>query len=117
MASSDIGYRTRAAAGYTSPMQVNVLFFATLKDRAGLSRTTLTLPAEEQLILDAVRALARDRIAPHAAQYDRSGEFPWDNVKAINALGLNGMFVPAAYGGAGLLYAVYLYLTERKNDA
>lgn len=26
-------------------MQVNVLFFATLKDRAGLSRTTLTLPA------------------------------------------------------------------------
>ena len=45
MASSDIGYRTRAAAGYTSPMQVNVLFCATLKDRAGLSRTTLTLPA------------------------------------------------------------------------
>ena len=55
---------------------------------------------EERMLIDAVRALARDQIAPRAAAYDRSGEFPWDNVKAINALGLNAMFVPEAYGGA-----------------
>ena len=47
-------------------------------------------------------------IAPRAAGYDRSGEFPWENVRAINALGLNAMFVPEAYGGAGLTYAAYL---------
>ena len=66
------------------------------------------LPPEERQVLDSVRALAGDEIAPRAAGYDRSGEFPWDNVKAINALGLNAMFVPEAYGGAGMSYAAYL---------
>lgn len=66
------------------------------------------LSPEEKLLLDSVKALARDRIAPDAAAYDRSGEFPWDNIGAINALGLNAMFVPEAYGGAGLSYAAYL---------
>ena len=66
------------------------------------------LSPEERQLLDSVRALARDEIAPRAAAYDRSGEFPWDNVKAINALGLNAMFVPEQYGGAGLSYAAYL---------
>ncbi len=65
------------------------------------------LPEERQL-LDSVRALCRDEIAPRAAAYDRTSEFPWDNVRAINALGLNAMFVPEAYGGAGLSYAAYL---------
>jgi acyl-CoA dehydrogenase len=63
---------------------------------------------EERQLLDSVRALARNEIAPRAAAYDRSGEFPWDNVAAINALGLNAMFVPEAYGGAGMGYAAYL---------
>src|SRR5258708_6828584 len=45
---------------------------------------------------------------PRAARYDRTGKFPWDNIRAINALGLNAMFVPEAYGGAGLSYAAYL---------
>src|SRR5438034_2959430 len=66
------------------------------------------LAPEERQLLDSVRALARDQIAPRAAECDRSGEFPWENVRAINALGLNAMFVPEAYGGAGLSYAAYL---------
>ena len=66
------------------------------------------LALEERQLLDSVRALARDEIAPRSAAYDRSGEFPWDNVEAINALGLNAMFVPEEYGGAGLSYAAYL---------
>ena len=66
------------------------------------------LSPEEAQIVAGVRALARDRIAPRAAQHDRTGEFPWDNVRAINALGLNAMFVPESYGGAELSYAAYL---------
>jgi acyl-CoA dehydrogenase len=69
---------------------------------------TLELPEEERLLLDQVKALARDKLAPRAAAYDRSGAFPWDNVRDINALGLNAMFVPEAYGGAGMSYAAYL---------
>jgi acyl-CoA dehydrogenase len=64
--------------------------------------------AEELLLLDSVKALARDEITKRAAEYDRGCEFPWDNIRAINALGLNAMFVPEEYGGAGLSYAAYL---------
>jgi len=66
------------------------------------------LSPEERQIVDSVKSLARDRIAPHAEDYDRTAEFPWDNLRAINALGLNAMFVPETYGGAGLSYAAYL---------
>src|SRR5580700_5020407 len=66
------------------------------------------LSPEERQLLDSVRATARDEIAPRAAASDRSAEFPWENIKAINALGLNAMFVPEAYGGAELSYAAYL---------
>src|SRR5947208_16211407 len=66
------------------------------------------LAPEERLLLDSVTALAEGEIAPRAAEYDRTAEFPWDNIRAINALGLNAMFVPEAYGGAGLSYAAYL---------
>jgi alkylation response protein AidB-like acyl-CoA dehydrogenase len=69
---------------------------------------SLALPEHEAMVLDQVRALARERIAPQAEHYDRTGEFPWDNVKAINALGLNAMFVPEAYGGSPLSFTAYL---------
>jgi len=74
------------------------------------------LSPEERQLLDSVRALARDEIMPRAAEYDRSAEFPWDNIRAINALGLNAMFVPEAYGGAGLSYAAYLACVREINE-
>jgi acyl-CoA dehydrogenase len=64
-----------------------------------------------------VRALARDRIAPRAAGYDQSGDFPWDNVRDINNLGLNAMFIPEAYGGAALSYRVYLACVREISKA
>ena len=69
---------------------------------------SLDLPEEERLLLDAVRALCRDQIGPRATAYDKSGEFPWDNIDGINELGLNGMFIPEEYGGAQMTYCAYL---------
>jgi len=63
---------------------------------------------DERLVLDQVRRLADERIAPAAAEHDRSGAFPWDNVRALNALGLNAIFVPQEYGGAPMRYRLYL---------
>ncbi|HYF19799.1 MAG TPA: acyl-CoA dehydrogenase family protein [Ramlibacter sp.] len=68
----------------------------------------IALTDEERMLLDSVHVLARDQIAPRAAEYDRTGEFPWDNIRAINQLGLNAMFVPEAYGGAAMSYTAYL---------
>jgi alkylation response protein AidB-like acyl-CoA dehydrogenase len=78
---------------------------------------TPALSVEEMQILDSVRALASERIVPRAAGYDRSGDFPWDNIKDINALGLSAMFVPESYGGAGLSYAAYLACVREISKA
>ena len=75
------------------------------------------LSAEEMQILQSVRTLARERVMPRAADYDRSGRFPWDNINDINALGLNAMFVPEAYGGAELSYAAYLACVRELSQA
>ncbi|MEP9365842.1 acyl-CoA dehydrogenase family protein [Xanthobacter sp. VNH20] len=68
----------------------------------------LGLPEHEAMLLSNVRDFARSEIAPRAAHHDETGEFPWANVGGINALGLNAMFVPEVYGGAGLSYLSYL---------
>ena len=72
---------------------------------------------EEHMLIKSVRALARERIAPRAAHFDAAGEFPRDNVKAINELGLNAMFVPEAYGGSPMSYAAYLECVREISKA
>ncbi len=58
---------------------------------------------EDQL---SIQSLARDfaqrRIAPVAAEFDRTGQFPLDNIQEMGQLGLMGIEVPAEYGGAGM---------------
>jgi acyl-CoA dehydrogenase len=60
------------------------------------------------MLLDSVKTLAREKIAPRAEHYDRTAQFPSDNVREINALGLNTMFIPEAYGGHPVSYTAYL---------
>ncbi len=69
---------------------------------------TIPLNDEERMLLDSVKTLAREKIAPRAEHYDRTAEFPWDNVREINALGMNAMFIPEAYGGHPVSYTAYL---------
>ncbi|MDB5841430.1 MAG: acyl-CoA dehydrogenase [Herminiimonas sp.] len=68
----------------------------------------IELSEDETMLVDSVRALARSELMQRAEHYDKTGEFPWDNVKAINNLGLNAMFIPEQYGGAQLSYTAYL---------
>ena len=77
----------------------------------------ITLNDEERMLLDSVRALARDRIAPRAEHFDRTAEFPWEHVRAINELGLNAMFVPEAYGGSPVSYTAYLACVREISQA
>jgi len=69
---------------------------------------TVALGDEERMLLESVKALAREKIAPRAEHYDRTAQFPWDNVHEITALGLNAMFIPEAYGGHPVSYTAYL---------
>lgn len=78
---------------------------------------SLVLSEDERMVFDNVCSLARDRIAPRAKDYDRSSEFPWKNVNEINQLGLNGIFVPEEFGGAGLSYLCYLLCVREISRA
>jgi acyl-CoA dehydrogenase len=75
------------------------------------------LNSDEQELLRNVRRIARERIAPRAAALDASGEFPWENVKDINALGLNATFLPAEFGGAELSFSTYLLCVREISRA
>ena len=58
---------------------------------------------DDQLSIQSVaRDFAQKRIAPIAAEFDKSGEFPLETIKEMGALGLMGIEVPHEYGGAGL---------------
>jgi alkylation response protein AidB-like acyl-CoA dehydrogenase len=64
---------------------------------------------EEQLMIqDIARRIAAERIAPIAAEFDRSGEFPTETMKVLGENGLMGIEVPAEYGGAGLDAIAYV---------
>ncbi len=72
---------------------------------------------EERQIIDQVQRVADAVVAPNAEHTDRSGEFPWENIRAINALGLNAIFVPEAYGGMPMSYRLYLELVSIITEA
>ncbi|MFY9811537.1 acyl-CoA dehydrogenase family protein [Aquabacterium sp.] len=77
----------------------------------------IELSNEERMLLDSVRLLCQNSIAPRAEHYDRTAEFPWEHVKAINEIGLNAMFVPEAYGGARMSYTAYLACVREISKA
>lgn len=58
------------------------------------------LNSEHIMLRDTTRDFAQREIAPIAAAFDLSGEFPHQTVKKMGALGLMGIEVPEVYGGA-----------------
>jgi alkylation response protein AidB-like acyl-CoA dehydrogenase len=67
------------------------------------------LDQEHELLRDTVRQFALERVAPVAEELDREKRFPYELVAELAELGLMGMTIPEAYGGAGadtLSYAI-----------
>lgn len=77
----------------------------------------IPLSDDERMLVESVRTLCDKVIAPNAARHDAAGEFPWESLRGINALGLNAMFVPEAYGGAPLSYCAYLACVREISKA
>ena len=59
------------------------------------------LSDEQREIRDLIRALARERIAPRAAEIDETGEFPWDMVKLLREHEILGLPFEERFGGTG----------------
>ena len=77
------------------------------------------LTDEHKMLRDAARDFAQKEIAPIAAEFDESGEFPHASIKKMGGLGFMGIEIPEQYGGAGMDALAYVLALEEisKVDA
>ena len=77
------------------------------------------LSDEHKMIRDAARDFAQNEIAPIAAEFDESGEFPMATIKKMGSMGFMGIEVPEEFGGAGMDTLAYVLALEEicKADA
>ncbi|MDO8362239.1 MAG: acyl-CoA dehydrogenase family protein [Actinomycetota bacterium] len=61
----------------------------------------ITLTDEQRAFRDVLRQFCEEKIAPNAAELDRTGEYNWANWQALQSMELTGLGYPAEYGGSG----------------
>ena len=71
------------------------------------------LTADQAALAERAATLAREVIAPRAAEVDRTEAYPWDNVAALTDSGFMGMTIPVAYGGQGRSFLDAVLVIER----
>jgi butyryl-CoA dehydrogenase len=72
----------------------------------------MVLSEQHQMIRDALRTFARERLSPNAARWDREHHFPKEELRELAALGAFGVAVPEDLGGAGLDYVALALVLE-----
>ena len=60
------------------------------------------LTEEQSAVRDMARAFARDALAPHAATWDETAQFPVETLREAAALGLATIYVREDVGGSGM---------------
>ncbi|HEY2956685.1 MAG TPA: acyl-CoA dehydrogenase family protein [Actinomycetota bacterium] len=71
-----------------------------------------TLSEDQRLFRKEWRRLFEDKFTERAAEIDRTGEFPWDNVQVLKESGLLGVHLPEEYGGGGADSITHSVLVE-----
>ncbi len=72
----------------------------------------LRLTEEQLLLRRTVREFAEAEIRPHVREWDEAQHFPAEIIPALAALGLMGIQIPEAYGGAGMSAVDYCVCIE-----
>ncbi|MDO5509375.1 MAG: acyl-CoA dehydrogenase family protein [Weeksellaceae bacterium] len=67
---------------------------------------------EQEMMIDAVKTFAEQKIAPNVMEWDESQHFPVDLFHEMGEMGLLGVLVPEEYGGAGLTYFDYVRIID-----
>lgn len=66
------------------------------------------ITTEHEALQRSVRDFAQKEIAPIAAEFDESGEFPLQTIRKMGLMGLMGIEVPEEYGGSGMDTLAYV---------
>src|ERR1700741_2307330 len=82
-----------------------------------LASLDFDLGPEIDMLRTTVRDFAEDRIAPLAAEIDRTDRFPVELWPEMGALGLHGITVEEEYGGAGMGYLAHCVAMEEVSRA
>ncbi|HLB64225.1 MAG TPA: acyl-CoA dehydrogenase [Anaerolineales bacterium] len=82
-----------------------------------LAGPNLNLTPEHEMLRQTTRDFAQREIAPVAPHFDEIGEFPRETIRKMGKLGLMGIEVPEAYGGAGLDSLAYVLALEEISKA
>ena len=86
---------------------------ASVEEDARLSAVTAFTLSDDQRDFRAVmRQFCEDKIAPRAAEVDRTAEYPWDNFEAIKSMELPALGIPTEYGGAGADHVTQAVMVE-----
>jgi butyryl-CoA dehydrogenase len=64
----------------------------------------MLLSESQRMIRETMRNFARERLAPFAAEWDRTHAFPREALAELGRLGAYGIVIPERFGGAGLDY-------------
>src|SRR5580704_13121888 len=72
----------------------------------------MRLTDEQVMLRETARDVARNVLAPHAAEWDREGKFPKEALAELGKLGFMGVLVPPEYGGAGADHVGYALALE-----
>jgi alkylation response protein AidB-like acyl-CoA dehydrogenase len=72
---------------------------------------------EHEMIRQAARDFAQNEITPIAAEFDESGEFPYETIMKMGEMGFMGIEVPEEYGGAGMDTLAYVLALEEISKA
>jgi len=72
----------------------------------------MILTQEQEMVRDAMRDFAQERLAPFAGEWDRHHTFPAEALKELGALGAMGVVVPEEWDGAGMDYMSLVLMLE-----
>lgn len=71
-----------------------------------------TLTDEEREIVEVVKQVSDEKLAPGMVEIDESGRFSWENFKLLGELGVLGAVFPEEYGGSALGFLPYALCVE-----
>lgn len=90
-----------------------------MTEMTALSSVGVMMTEDHEMLVKMVRDFAQKEIIPIAEELDESGDFPLETIQKMGGMGLMGIEVPEAYGGAGMdsLAYVLTMIEVAKADA
>jgi butyryl-CoA dehydrogenase len=76
-----------------------------------------SLTEEQELMLEEVKKVCKEKIAPMADEIEKEGKFPKENLKLLAGMDLFGLIIPEEYGGLGMGFVTWSLIAEEISKA